>query len=125
MLLDQHRVGFDGGRAFHARVFHTINQRDHCAAHDHGTDGGQHGHRPAAQGRHHVLLRGHRHHHGNIHGAPVFDAPLRHLRQPAAPLHVETGADQQQHGDAHAAHVGLDAHQLPEQVAQEDAEQMA
>ena len=33
--------------------------------------------------------------------------------------------DQQQHGDADAADVGLDAQRLPEQVADEDAEQVA
>src|SRR5450830_90401 len=92
VLLDQNRVGFggsDGGRAFH-----PVNQRNHGAANDDGTDGGQHGHRPAAQRRHYILLRRHGHHHGNIHGAPVFDAPFRHLRQPCAALHVEPGADQ-------------------------------
>ena len=39
--------------------------------------------------------------------------------------HVDAGEDQQQHRDADAAHVGLDAERLPQQIADEDAEQMA
>jgi len=95
----------------------AADQGNRAATDQHRTDGRQHRHRAAVQGGDDVLLRGHRHHHRNVHRAPEADAHLAILGHAAAFLHPQPRADQQDHGDADPADVGFDAQQHAEHVA--------
>jgi hypothetical protein len=72
----------------------------------------------------HVLLGGHRDHDGDVHGRPEQHPLFEGLRQAARPAQPVGQQDQEQHGEAHAPHIRLDAQQDSQQVAQDDARKM-
>ncbi len=80
---------------------------------------------PAFERRNHILLRRHGDDDGNIKRAPESDALSHPLAQQAAPEEPEPGRDQQHHGDAHAADIGLDPQGDAQPITQKAAQQSA
>ncbi|RWW89229.1 hypothetical protein BHE74_00007349 [Ensete ventricosum] len=103
----------------------ATDQGNRASAHHHGTDSRKYRHRAAVQGRHDVLLRSHRYNNRDVHGAPKAHAHLAILGHAAALLHPQARANQQDHRDAHPAHVGFDAQQHAEHVAHDHARKRA
>jgi hypothetical protein len=113
-----------GRRRFVFRTLAAVDQCNGDGAESHRADGGQQRDRAAAQGRTMSCWAAMATTTG-MYIAPQYSTPSSVSLGRMSLLPCRAGEDEQQHRDAHAADVGLDAQCLPEQVAEEDAEQVA
>ena len=74
---------------------------------------------------HHVLLGGHGNDDRDVHRRPKLDPERDAVTELAVPDHPDAGRDQQDHGEADAANIGLHTEGDPEKIAEIDPDQGA